>query len=235
MKSRTILITGAALRLGREIALSFNQDTRLILHYNHSHEEAISLQKELEASGIKTEIYQANFSDLDSISKFEAWIKSKYSQIDILINNASCFEKNEPGSADCLKSVLNINLNAPLLLSEMVAKIMPKKSSIINIIDHSAIKPFKDYGYHSISKAALMHATKVLAKQLSPNIRVNNLLLGAILPDRNISEAEVDKLVNKHCLLKRVGRKKEVIHAVHFLIDNEYINDSTLSLDGGQA
>ncbi|MCH9631887.1 MAG: Enoyl-[acyl-carrier-protein] reductase [NADPH] FabL [Chlamydiae bacterium] len=232
LKDKVILITGSAQRIGRILSLGLS-DATLILHYHTSQDEAQSLKGELDKRGCRSSLFKADLLCSENISKLFDYITKKYGRLDVLINNAASYKKGAFLEEDDFDSCLQLNLKAPLICAQHAAKIMPKGSSIINIIDKSANKPFKGFVSHSISKAALMHATKALALELAPNIRVNNLMLGLILPSKGHTQNAFDKLVEKHVLVNRQPTNQEIVEGARSLIENDFINSTTISLDGG--
>lgn len=234
IKDKVVLITGGARRLGRVISLGLGA-SKFILHYNQSKTSAIALQKEIQDKGGQAEIYQSNFKDLNSIKGLFEFTRKKFGRLDVLVNSASLFEKTAFEDIQDFESTLSVNLIAPLMCSKFALKLMPQNSTIINLCDLSAIHPFKSHPLHSISKAALMHATQALALELAPKIRVNTLLLGMILPSEGFPKKEFEEICEKRILLKRAGTAEEAVHALRFLIENEYMNASVLTLDGGRV
>lgn len=233
-QDKVILVTGGARRLGRVITQGLAA-SKYILHYHQSKTSAIALKAELENQGTQVEIYQADFKNLSSIEGLFHFAKEKFGRIDVLINNASLFERVPFHQVEDFQSTFNVNLIAPLLCSKSALSLMSHQSLIINICDTSADYPFKNYPLHSISKAALEHATKALALELAPKIRVNALVLGMIMPSEGFPKEEFDRICKHRVLLQRPGMPEEVVSALEFIIQNEYMNASVLHLDGGQA
>lgn len=234
IKDKVILITGGARRLGRVISTGLSA-SRFVLHYNQSKTSAIALKREIEDKGGQVELFQADFRQTESVPELFEFTKKTYGRLDVLINSASLFEHKPFNQIEDFESTLKVNLMVPLMCAKYATKLMSLNSTIINICDASAIHPFKGYPLHSISKAGLLHATKALALELAPKIRVNSLLLGMILPSEGFPKKEFDSICKNRVLLKRAGTPEEVVHALEFLITNEYMNGSVLSLDGGQV
>ncbi len=209
------------------------KEAKLILHYHTSQTEALELQKTLKSLSCESHLFQANLKNQNEIIDLFDFVKKTYGRVDILINNAALFEKKPFLEIEDFDSTFDVNLKAPLICSQLAAKLMPEHSCIINICDWSANSPFKHYPLHSISKAALKYATEVLAKELAPKIRVNGLLLGMVLPSAGFDEKQTLEICKKHVLNERLLKEEEISHALHFLIHNTYINAATLSLDGG--
>lgn len=233
-KDRVILVTGAARRLGRIISLGLPA-SKYILHYNQSKTSAVALKEEIESKGAEASIFQADFQDKKAIEELFLFTKKTYGRLDVLINSAALFENQPFSKVKDFESTFKVNLIAPLICSKLASKLMSLNSTIINLCDSSANHPFHGYPLHSISKAALKHATKALALELAPKIRVNALLLGMILPSEGFPKKEFNMICKNRVLLRRPGTAEEVVHALEFLISNEYINGSVLSLDGGQV
>lgn len=232
LKDKVILITGSARRLGRAFSLGLPAK-KFVLHYHASKTSAIALKEEIESRGGEAALYQADFKNLNSIKGLFDFTKETFGRLDVLVNSASLFEHQPFEEIKDFESTLHVNLIAPLLCSKHALKLMPTGSVIINICDSSAHYPYRNYPLHSISKAALMHATEALALELAPKIRVNTLLLGMILPSEGFPKNEFDLIIKNRVLLKRPGTPEEAVLALRFLIENEYMNASVLSLDGG--
>ncbi len=232
LKDKAILITGSARRIGRIISLGLFE-ANLILHYHKSEKDVLNLKMDLEKRGCRPLIFQADLTNPDEIKKLFDFILEKHGHLDVLINNAASYKKTDFSNLKDFDSSILLNLKAPLMCSQHAAQVMNKGASIINIGDKSAKKPFNGYLMHSISKAALEHATKALALELAPKIRVNNLLLGAMLASDGDQKELFEKLIDKHVLVKRAPEEKDIVKAIHFLILNSYVNSTTLELDGG--
>lgn len=230
--NKVILITGSAVRVGRIISESLSS-AKLVLHYYSSKNEALSLQQDLLKKGCLAEIVQADLLKPEQIDKLFLYIEQKYGKLDILINNASCYQKNDFLHEFDFDSIFNLNLRAPLLCIQKAAKLMPPGSCIINITDKSAQHPFRGFSFHSISKAALQHATKALAIELAPKIRVNNLLLGMALPSPDENSDQYKQLIERRVLLKRPPNHEEIAAAIQMILENNYLNATTIELDGG--
>ncbi len=232
LKNKVILVTGSAVRLGRAISQSLFE-AKILLHYHQSKDEVISLKNELTAKGCDCSTFQADFNHPHQIQSLFDHAKNRFGHLDVLINNAAHFEKKSLLTTSRLNDALRLNLTAPLLCAQLAAPLMPPGSLILNICDTSSHRPIEGYGVHSLSKKALMYSTQILAQELAPHIRVNNLLIGVALPSKDHDQATIQKLVEKHVLLKRAAKLCEITHAIRFIIENNYLNATTLELDGG--
>ena len=193
----------------------------------------MTLKQEILDLGGSAELFNSDFKQQNSIDTLFDLIEKKVGHLDVLVNSASLFERVPFEEIEDFESTFLVNLLAPLKCAQRAAKIMNKHSNIIHICDTTALYPIKHRSLHSISKSALLSSTKALAKELSPQIRVNTLLLGPVMPDKNCSKVSFDHLCEKHIMMKRAVDLGAITHALHFLIDNNYITASVLSLDGG--
>ena len=236
LAERTILITGAARRIGRSLALSAAKEgANLVLHHNQSPAEASSLQKEINEIGRQATIYQSDFSSLRDIEDFTGSVFNS-EKIDSIVNNASIFaDLNwESTTADDWNKHQHINLLAPFLISQSFARQLPspKKGRIINILDWRALRPGSDHIPYTASKAGLAALTRSLAISLAPRITVNGLALGAILPpsDGGMAEDLVSSLP-----IPRWANMTEVEETLIFLLSGpEYITGEIIHVDGGR-
>jgi NAD(P)-dependent dehydrogenase (short-subunit alcohol dehydrogenase family) len=238
MKKRTVLITGGAKRVGKEIALSLaNKDTNLIIHYNKSVIEAKKLKLLLEERGSKCALIKSNLSNQKDLKKIINNAKKFYGTINCLINNASLFlNDNVENFSDKLwNDHLNINLLAPIRLSQEFNKQLPKKSQghIINILDQNIFNPDTSFFSYNISKSALYTATIILAKSFAPNVRVNAIGPGPTIKNIHQSKKHFEKSV-KSTLLKIGSPPSEIVKSVIFLLESKAITGQFITVDGGE-
>jgi NAD(P)-dependent dehydrogenase (short-subunit alcohol dehydrogenase family) len=229
------LVTGAARRLGREIALALAENGYDIgLHYNTSRNEAEETAQEIEKIGRKVIFYQADLQDPLQIHEIFQQIKSSKIDLKVLINSAAIMPRQPVGeiTVESWDQVMNINLRAPMLCCQAAARLMSEGGVIINITDSGAGKAWVNYGAYTISKAGLEVLTRVCAKAFAPKIRVNAVAPGLILPSPYISSEEWDKLVQR-VPARRAGSVSDIVQTVLFLIHNTYITGETISVDGG--
>lgn len=236
LNGKTILITGAALRIGRSLALAVAQaGGDVVIHYGKSQKEAESLKLEIQAAGRKAFILQADLTDpaqvVDLIPR--AW---KYAPIFALVNNASVFEPIgwEDTSLEQWNLAMMVNLTAPFLLSQAFARSVEPGGDgrIVNLIDWRGLRPGPDHLPYTISNSALAALTHSLAIALAPRIIVNGLALGAILAPSNGAPTKVNlDLIPAH----RWANLEEVGQALIFLLDGPaYITGEIIHIDGGR-
>ncbi len=236
LNGQIILVTGAARRLGRTFALTCAQaGADVIIHHGHSRQDALQVQKEIKSIGRRAWLIQADLSKHGQIDRLISEA-GKIGQLDGLVNNAAIFESQsvkETTLADW-ENHLAINLTAPFLLSQAFAKQVDedKTGRIVNILDWRALRPGADHFPYTISKAALAAMTKSLAVALAPNISVNGLAFGAILPP---SDKPANKKILEAVPAGRWGDLKEVEDALLFLLTGPtYITGEIIHVDGGR-
>ena len=234
LNGKTILITGAARRIGRLFALACARaGADIIIHHAHSDEEAQQVKDEIESIGRNAHILASDFGTPDSVSRLISQAND-ISPLYALVNNAAIFEPlsfNNTSLEDWNRH-LNINLTAPFLLSQEFAR-YADEGRIINILDWRALRPAADHFPYTISKAALAAMTKSLAVALAPHITVNGLALGAILPpaDQTSAREKIIENVPAH----RWSEAGEVEEALLFLLTGPaYITGEIIHVDGGR-
>ena len=235
--NKNIFITGGAKRLGRGIALKLaEQGYNIIIHYNHSKKEAQETQKDIQKLGRECAIYQCDFNDMDLVNEMINQIWKKFKRIDILINNASIYRKSSIKEEDFMlkwQEDMNIHIQTPLNLIYKFYK-KQKTGQIINIIDSQIKNDTTEYTTYLLSKKMLAIITKLLVKELSPNIRINAIAPGYILkPDEGMDEDFHNKRI-KNIPLKRQGSINNIYQSIKFLIENEYITGEIINNSGGE-
>ena len=239
--SKTILITGAAKRIGREIALSFfNKGWDIVIHYNSSKNDAQVLADEMNAQRDDSAIIaQANLDNADEIIKLADQTLSKNNRIDALVNNASTFYPTPIGdfSEDDWNSLMGSNLKAPLFLMQSFSKELKKnKGFIINITDINVDKALINHSIYLAAKSGLQTLTQALAKELAPDVRVNAIAPGVILepPNTEWTTEQKNNIINS-VPLGRMGSEKDIADAAIFLSEAEYVTGQILNIDGGKS
>src|ERR1700744_3175345 len=178
MSEKTVLVTGAAKRLGRAIALELaSAGWNIALHYSTSRDDAEKVANEIRAKGVKCAILAANFALEAETEKLTARANAELGPLTALINSASLFENDDWRSAsrESWDAHMEINLRAPFLLSQHFARQLPKgaKGAIVNVVDQRVLKPTPQFISYSLSKAGLYWLTTTLAQALAPDVRVN--------------------------------------------------------------
>ena len=239
MSERNALITGSAVRLGSEIALALAQaGMNTVLHYAHSKRAAEQIQAEIKQFDVQCITVQADFfHPVSAAEHLFAEATAAFGQIDVLINSAAIFE---PGSLQSTDEEnwdrhQNINLKAPFYLTQAFAKQLPveQRGQIINIVDRRATRPVTGHVAYTTSKAGLVTMTKILAQELGPHIQVNAIAPGAILPPSGEPDSYLERIAQQ-IPLKRAGNPAEIIKAVLFLLNADFITGEVINVDGGE-
>lgn len=230
---QTVLVTGAARRVGRALSLAAARaGADILLHYGHSAQPAQTVAEEIRALGRQVWLIQQDLSlptAADLIEK--AW---ELVPISALVNNAAIFEDEtwDIASRESWQRHLDINLTAPFFLSQAFARRLNGKSgAIVNILDWRAMRPGADHLPYTVSKAALAALTRSLATALAPNIRVNGIALGAILPPSDGGAS--DKILEK-VPARRWANLDEVGNTLVYLLTANDMTGSIIHLDGGR-
>ncbi len=238
---KTVLITGAARRLGAEISRTLHkQGFNVILHYRDSTKEVTRLYEELNTlrSG-SAEIWRADLLDLKKKKDWVEFIIAFWGRLDALINNASAFYPTPMGKGTLKQwdDLINTNMKAPFFLTQALAPELEKqRGSVINIIDIHAEKGLKDYPIYSIAKAGLAGMTRIVAKELAPNIRVNGISPGAILWPEAHEDQQVKDDILKQIPMQTIGNPSDIAKAVLFLLLHApYVTGQIIEVDGGRT
>ena len=239
--NKRILITGAAKRIGKEMALSFfKKGWDIVIHFNASKDEAESLADQMNAERFNSAmLVQANLDNTNEVEKLVAKIQSNNISIDALINNASTFYPTPIGtfSEENWDALMGSNLKAPLFLIQSFPKQLKKnKGFIINITDINVDKALVNHSIYLAAKSGLQTLTKALAKELAPHIRVNAIAPGAILepPNTEWTSEQKNKIIDA-VPLKRMGSEKDIVDAAIYLSEAEYVTGQILNIDGGKS
>ena len=239
--NKTIFITGAAKRIGKEIALTFKElGWNIIIHYNSSKNDAQVLADEINGNNPDSAItVQGNLDVKEDVEKVINEVRDAFPTIDLLINNASTFYPTpiEDISEEHWDKLVGSNLKGPLfLIKGLKDKLKESKGSIINITDTNLSKGVANYSIYSAAKAGLESITKGLARELAPDIKVNAIAPGAMLepPDVTWTEEQKNKVISS-IPLNRMGSEKDISEAVKFLAKSNYITGQIIKVDGGRS
>ena len=230
-----ILITGAAQRIGRAVALYLaHQGYDIAIHYRNSEEAAAMLEQEIKALGRKTALIQADLAEADATAVIRQ-AQDALPHLNGLILNASLFEEANFLETDeaVFDANMGLHLKAPYFLSQAYAK-QVGKGSIITFLDTYITKQSERYFTYLLSKKALAELTRMLAKSLAPAIRVNAIAPGLTLPSGPYHGEEAMEARKQIVPLGRLGTPEDIAHAAQYLLEAEYLVGQTLFIDGGE-
>ncbi len=245
-QEKTVLITGAARRVGAHVArVLHGQGMRLVIHYGNSEQDAKSLANELnEKRAHSAAIIQGDLLVTDQIPSLVELAAGFFNGLDVLINNASSFYPTPMDQAsdhntldEQWQDLMGTNLKAPFFLAQAAAPYLKKrKGCIINMADIHGERPLKNHAIYNIAKAGNIMMTKTLARELGPDIRVNGIAPGAILwPENEIDEKVKSKILDS-TPLKKMGSPDDIAKAILFLIrDADYTTGQIIPVCGGRS
>jgi len=239
LKDAVVLITGAALRVGRAVACHLaSRGAHIAFSYYQDTEPWESALADIRAYGVEAVAVQAEMQDAASIRNLVEVTLESFGRIDVLINSASVWLKApflEISETDW-DLAMAVNLRGPFLCSQAVAPLMLEQGRgvILNITDLSAFQVWSGYAHHAASKAGLVSLTKYMAAELAPSVRVNAIAPGTVLLPEGCPP-EKQQWAEEKSLLKRVGCPEDVARLIAFIIENDFITGSVYFVDGGRA
>lgn len=242
MNPPVALVTGAARRIGAIIARTLHlQGYKLVLHYNHSQQDAEALVAELnQLRSDSCTSLQCDLNNHQQVLHLAQQAIQHWGHLDLLINNASSFYPTplEQSNEQQWDDLINSNLKAPYFLCSALAdELRRNNGAVVNLIDIHAQRALPGYPIYSIAKAGLQMMTISLAKELAPQARVNGIAPGPIMwPEEAaaIDESEKQKIIEK-TLLKRTGKPQDIADSVIFLASQNFITGQILAVDGGKS
>jgi NAD(P)-dependent dehydrogenase (short-subunit alcohol dehydrogenase family) len=230
-KNGTALVTAGAKRIGRAIALKLaDLGFDIALHFNSSNKEAELTKRDIENKGRTCLLFQANLNDSHETSKLIESITNKMPNISLLINNASVFKRINflDSTIDDFEHNFNIHVKTPYILTRDFAKYC-RDGQVINIIDANIVHYQTNYFPYLLTKKVLSEFTMMAACELAPNIRVNAIAPGLIMPPAG----REDRLDRKDNLLQHTASVDYVLLAMEYLLVNKHVTGQSLFVDGG--
>ena len=242
LTAKTALVTGAANRLGAEIARTLHQNgANLIIHYRRSERAATELVDELTGKRPgSARAVSADLAKLDQLEKLARDAIDAFGGLDILVNNASAFYATPLGEIDAetWNDLVASNQRAPLFLAQSCRDALARNSGcIVNMVDIYASMPLQHYSVYCSAKAANQMLVRSLALELAPAVRVNGIAPGAILSPVDGSEDDEDEERRQieQIPLRRRGTVRAITDTVMFLATNDYVTGEIIRVDGGRG
>jgi pteridine reductase len=237
LRGRVALVTGAAKRLGRAAALRLAEEgADVVVHYRSSAADAQSAVAEIEKIGRRGFAIAADLSSVADIKRLFDEVAKHFGRLDILVNSAANFLPSSVVSTteEVWDASLDTNLKAPFFCAQAAAPLLRRsKGCIINFADTSGLLGWPGYIAHSVSKAGVVMLTKVLAKAMAPEVRVNAIAPGTITMPGDPPEWESDFI--RLAPLRRTGAASDITGAVVFLVRSEFMTGQVLVVDGGRT
>ncbi|MBN1892942.1 SDR family oxidoreductase [bacterium] len=228
------LITGAGQRIGRAVALNLAaRGYQIALHYNRSSEGAEKTADEIRGR-VECCLFQSDFNDPDESLGLITKVHSRFPDLSLLVNNASVFERASLRDTppDLFDRVFRINLRTPFFLIRDFARICGK-GQVINLLDTKITGRLVSYFAYSLFKKNLADLTEMAAKELGPDIRVNGIAPGLILPSAGDTHAHFEEMGNR-IPMRQAGNPGAILSALAYLLDNTFVTGEILFVDGGE-
>lgn len=233
---RVALVTGGAVRIGRAIALGLAEAGHdLVISYHSSQGPAEDLERRVAALGRRCACVRADLREPAAAEELVSAARDAYGQLDVLVNSAASFDARPLLDVDAAAwdEVFALNARAPHLLVRAAAPLLRERGGcVVNMADLGAFQPWTEHPHHAISKAALVHLTRIQARVLAPEVRVNAVAPGAVLLPETWSEARA-QVRARAAALKRLGTPQDVVDAVLYLIRARFVTGQVLTVDGG--
>lgn len=234
----TALVTGGAVRVGGAISRALaHAGARVIIHYHGSAQAAEDLAAEIGREGGQAVIVHADLSRHTEVLRLADEAERAFDGVDILVNNASIFPEAALDEVDeaIWERTLAINLKAPFFLTQRIGAAMKARGRgvVVNLGDLAGMQSWRGYAAHAVSKAGLLHFTRVAARALAPEVRVNAIAPGTVLPPDDFPEEQVRQLA-RLTPLQRIGSPDDVAGAVLYLVQADFVSGETLVVDGGR-
>jgi len=237
LEGKVALVTGAGKRLGRAVALRLAEEGMdVAVHYGTSAKDAAEVVGKIEEMGRKAVAIRADLRSVDEIRQMLVEVGNELGRLDVLVNSAANFL---PGSVistteEVWDASLDTNVKAPFFVAQAAAPMLRRsKGAIVNFADTGGLLGWPGFIGHSVAKAGVINLTKILARALAPEVRVNAIAPGTITMPGDPPEWEAEFV--KLAPLKKTGRPADIADAVVYLATAEFLTGHTLVLDGGRT
>jgi pteridine reductase len=241
LRGKSVLITGAARRVGASIARELHAaGASIVLHFNSSAADAAELLRELNGARADSAIgVQADLLDLEQLQALPEAAVRTFGSLDVLINNASTFYPTPLGEIDARAwdDLIGTNLRAPLFLAQAAASALRLNSGLIlNIADIHGMRPLGRHTVYSVAKAGLIMLTRSLARELGPLIRVNAIAPGPVMWPAGGADSDLQAKILDRTVLKRLGSAQDIARAaLFFATAAPFVTGQILAVDGGRS
>jgi len=237
LQNRIGLVTGAGRRVGRAIATGLGaRGMHVAVHFNGSADGARETAADIERLGGKATLFQADLSKPSGPQELVDEVARSLGALDVLVNSAAIMERTPLESVTPAQwdATFALNSRAPFFAAIAAHRHMAARGgAIVNIADLAGLETWPAYVPHGLSKTVVVQMTKALAKTLAPSVRVNAVAPGVILlPDA--WDAEVGERLRKTTPLRRLGSVNDVVGAVIYLLEADYVTGETIAVDGGR-
>jgi NAD(P)-dependent dehydrogenase (short-subunit alcohol dehydrogenase family) len=235
LTGQVAVVTGAAKRIGRSIALAFAREgADVMVNYESSEAEALRVVEEIRAHGRRALAVQGNVAHRDDVQKLFRAVEAEFGRLDILVNNAGMFfsAKFEDLTEEQWDRIMDTNLKSQFLCCQVAAPLLRKsgRGRVVNLSSLGGLLPWPAYTHYCVSKAGSIMLTKCLARALGPEITVNSIAPGTI----QFEGEAVDEDYVKRVPLHRTGTGEEIAEAAVYLATAEFVTGQVIAVDGGR-
>lgn len=238
LNGKVALVTGGARRVGKALSLALARaGADVVVNYFSSAREAEETVAEITALGRRAIAVHADVALKAEVVRLVRMTADTFGRLDVLVNNASTFE-----SAPLLAieeedwdRILAVNLKGPFLLAQAALPLLRRDGGgvIVNIADLSAFQPWPSYAAHAVSKAGLVHLTRIMARALGPDVRANCIAPGTVLPPDDYTEEQLRQSRDR-TVLHRIGSPEDVARALLYLVESDFVTGEVVVVDGGR-
>ena len=237
LNGKVALVTGGAVRLGRAMAAALaGEGMRMVIHYNSSSGPADELVGEIRGRGGDAVAIGADLARGAEVERLAREAVAAFGGIDVLVNSASVFppEGLEETDEALWDHTMAVNLKAPFfLIRHLAPTLRERRGVVVNMADLAGLQAWARYAAHGISKAGVVHLTRVAARALAPEVRVAGIAPGAVLPPDDMDDAELERLANG-IPLGHIGSPDDIVSALLYLLRADFVTGEILVVDGGR-
>lgn len=236
---KVALVTGAAMRVGREIAVALaERGMNIAVHYRSSAGPAHDTVDRVRKLGVEAESIQADLDELRQVEQLIESVRERWGRLDVLVNSAAIFPRTPWDEIDetVWEQTLRTNLKAPFFTAWHAASLMRENGGgkIIFIADWAGFRPYRNYLPYVVSKGGVITMTKAMAKELAPDIAVNAIAPGPVMLPPDFSDEDANKIVDE-TLLKRLGSPQDIAQSVVYLVAmTDFVTGHVMVVDGGR-
>ena len=226
------------MRVGRALSLGLAQaGYDVVVHYHSSASAARDVSSRIQQLGRRALAVGCDLGDPAAVEHVADAARKEFGHLDLMVNSAASFEHADllDVDAEAWDRVMALNLRAPfLLVRASVDLLRASKGTIVNLLDLGAVHAWTHRPHHAVSKAGLLHLTRILARALAPDVRANAVALGSVLPPEDLGK-DTAEFERRRTPLRRTGSPEDVVRTVLFLAASPFITGEMIVVDGGMS
>lgn len=235
IKGSKAVVTGSAVRVGREIALRLaDAGADVAIHYRTSEDEAEETADEVRSRGVDAATVQSDLSEVEGAEQAVDGAADALGGLDVLVNSASVFYPSPVGDVDeeDWDALFDVNLKGPFFACQQASERMDG-GVVVNIADWAGFRPYQNHVPYCTTKAGVIAMTKGLARELAPDVRVAAVAPGPVMLPPSYTDEDVERILEK-TPLDRVGSPEDVAHGVEYLVEADFVTGAVVPVDGGR-